>query len=129
MSTIHGRNVILQVEKADVEEQNWPSVALVKNMSISFTRDLIPTNTPTTAHDTEYVAGRESWTVSCSGLVAVDNSLFETLRSSRVPITVKTVIGNKTLKGKALVRSCNQSANIGSLAAYNLTLSISGTFC
>lgn len=73
----------------------------------------------------ESLAGKKSWSISCSGLYVINNKAFTLLEDAFMnnkSITVSIPIGNHYLTGKALITDFPLSAIFNQEFKYNIHL-------
>lgn len=115
---IHGRNLIVKV--------NGVAVAAAKNCSLRVENSEIEVSSPTTGNWRQFIAGRNSWTVSTGHLVlAVKSNVV--LVGTMVTLSFE-VAGSSTdvVSGSALVKQWDVSGAVGNLAQGSFQFTGSG---
>lgn len=104
---ILGRNLIIKVDGL--------AVAAARSCEISVEAETIEVASPSTGEWRSFIAGRKSWSVSCSYLVQAPGSELPQAGTS-VLLSLALKGGSNILQGYAIVRSCRVSADVGSVA-------------
>lgn len=89
---------------------------MTKSAKLSSDCDAIEVASATSAQWREFIAGRKSWSISCSWLLP--NAAAIEMRALDVGKTVTVKLGNPTyyVEGRAIVEKCDIDATVGNLA-------------
>ena len=103
---ILGRNLTIKVGNT--------AVAAARSCEVSVEAETIEVSSPSTGEWRSFIAGRKSWSVSCSYLVQAPGT--ERPQAGTSVLLSLTLNGSTVLQGYAIVRACRISADIGSVA-------------
>ena len=104
---ILGNNIIVLM--------NNSAIAGTKSNEIQVDRDTIEIASATNQDWTHVLAGRKSWSLTVGWLVLANSDVEKLLIEDSV-VTLKIQAGSTYLTGQAIMRTCNITATVGSLA-------------
>lgn len=111
MAVIQGKNLIIKI--------GGKVIAGAKSCSIDVKGEQIEIASPSQGLWSEFIAGRKSWSASCSHLIPANSSAIKSrvaMVNTLVTITVVSGQSGDTLTGNAFVEEWNVTGTVGSLA-------------
>ena len=109
---IHGRNLIVKV--------GGVAVAGARSCDVNVECDEQEVSSATSSKWREFIAGRNSWTVQCSGLVVLDENdpLTENaaMVGTKVALSIEVEDTTDVLTGYAIVKAWRVTGTLGNLA-------------
>lgn len=115
MAIIHGGNIIVSKKVGNA----YTAIAAAKSCDIDMDIDMIETSSPDSGSSKTYRDGRESWTVTVSGLVENMKGILTQRGQYDLKIAV-TGSSTDYMTGKARIRRKKVTATKGNLSTYSV---------
>lgn len=100
---------------------NGTKIAAQKSCKLSNGCDTIETASPTTGTWKTFIAGRASWSMSCSWLVLSASAMKTNALRVRSTYTITFTDGSTTMSGTAICEKCDIESSVGSLVKGTFT--------
>lgn len=103
------------------------AVAASKTCDIDHQCDTIEVSSPESGQSRDFIPGRKSWSISCSGLLVNVADILNVGKVVNISVRERGTGGiSEKLIGKAIITSFKETGSRGSLATANIKLQGSG---
>ena len=109
---MNGSNIIITKKVSN----DYIAIAATKSNEVQVDCDIIEIASPTTGAWRTRIAGRKDWSLNVSYLVTAGSGVADLLQVGvEFDIRIQDQDGTNYVGGKAILKTCKQTANIGNL--------------